>query len=286
MQVNEHTIIVKGLQKEYRFIQITDSHILLQDDDFDAKKKEVYKRRESILFTRNGTTPEVKLSSMMDYAKKNNLFPIFSGDILDYPSKANFAYFDKELSKVDDYFFVLGNHDWTYMDQYQGLIDYNDYRSEETFNKYYHLFDKYVKDGSLKAQKREFDDLVLLGIDTYDGEISEDEVDYFKKVIKLNKPIIIVAHIPYYEKDMQPVMDAFAPGYLTKVCFGQEKLPMGKNEKRFKELMLDPNNKVIAYLAGHCHCTMNTKIDGLIPQFVLGGSYEDEVNVFIIKPGE
>lgn len=286
MKINTHKIKVKGLKREYRFMQITDLHIILEDNDFSIEKKKVYLKRKDILFTRNGTSVEYKFLKMMEYAKNNKLFPILSGDILDFPSKSNLAFLDEVLSKFDDYFFVMGNHDWTYMDQYQGLIDYDDYRSEDTFKKYYHLFDKYVKDGTLAAEKREFDDLILFGYDGHDGDISKDQVDYFEQLIKLNKPILVVSHIPFYEKDMQKTFDEFAPGYLKKVAFGQEKLPMGENEKRFKELLLNPNSHVIAYLCGHAHCTVNTKIGGIVPQYLLGGSYEDEVNLFILTPGD
>lgn len=286
MKINNHIIKVKGLKRSYKFMQITDLHLLLFDDDFSEEKKAKYSKRKAIHFTRQGTTPEEKLSGMMDYAAKNKLFPIFSGDILDFPSKANIDFFDKEIKKVPDYFFVIGNHDWTYMDKYQELTDVEDYRTEETFNKYYHLFDKYVKDGTLSIEKKEFDDLILFGIDGHDGDINKEQVDYFEELIKLKKPILVICHIPFYEKDMQPTFDDFAPGYLKKVAFGQENLPMGENEKRFKELLMDPNSKVIAYLCGHAHCTVDTLIGGVTPQYLLGGSYEDEVNLFILTPGD
>ena len=286
MIINEHVIKVNGLKREYHFMQITDLHMILLDDDASPEKKSVYLNREKILFVRNGSKPEEKLSEMMDYCVKHNLFPIFSGDIFDFPSRNNFAFFDNELNKIKDYFFVMGNHEWTYMDKYNGLIEEDDYRSKETFDKYYHLFDKYVKDGSLETEKREFDDLIIFGFDGHDGDINEKQVEYFEELIKLNKPILVVSHIPFYEKEMQPTFDAFAPGYLKKVAFGQEQLPMGKNEKRFKELLMDPKNKVIAYLCGHAHCTVNCKIGGVVPQYLLGGSYEGEVNIFHLIPGE
>lgn len=286
MKVNRHIIKVKGLKKEYKFLQITDLHILLFDDDFSREKKEVYKRRKEILFNRNSTTSEYKFSKMIDYAKENNLFPILTGDIIDFPSKANIEFLDKELNEVDDYFFVIGNHDWTYMDKYQGLINYDDYRSKETFDKYYHLFDKYVKDGSLEMEKREFEDLIIFGLDTHDSHINKEQVDYFESLIRLNKPILVVGHTPFYELDMQKTYDEFAPGYLNKVAFGQEQLPMGENEQRFKELLINPNSRVVAYLCGHAHCTIDTKIGGIIPEYQLGGSYEDEVNLIVLTPGD
>lgn len=286
MKINNHVIKVKGLKNEYHFMQITDLHMMLLDDAFSSEKRNVYAKREQILFDRNGTTPEEKLTKMMDYCAECDLFPIFSGDIFDFPSKSNFHYFDKELKKVNDYFFILGNHEWTYMDKYNGLIDYDDYRSKEAFDKYYHLFDKYIKDGSLEVQKREFDDLIIFGLDGHDGDINEEQVNYFEELIKLNKPILVVCHIPYYEIVMQKTFDDFAPGYLKKVAFGQEQLPMGPNEKRFRNLLMDPNSHVIAYLCGHAHCTVDCKIGGVVPQYLLGGSYEDEVNVFTLIPGE
>lgn len=286
MKINEHILSVKGLKHTYRFLQITDLHILLLDDDFSKEKKEVYTRRKGILFTRNGTSSEYKFSNMMTYAHEHHLFPILTGDILDFPSKTNIDFLDQELAKVDDYFFVVGNHDWTYMDQYQGLINDDDYRSKETFDKYYHLFDKYVKDGTLEAEKREFEDLLIFGLDTHDSHISKEQVDYFESLIQLHKPILIAAHAPFFEADMQKTYDAFAPGYLKKVAFGQKQLPLGENERRFKELLINPNSNVVAYLCGHAHCTISTKIGGIVPEFQLGGSYEDEVNLIVLTPGE
>lgn len=284
MKINNFTLKVKGLKKEYKFLHITDLHLLIQDEDFSKEKSEVYARREKIHFTRNGTKPQEKLTEMVDYAAKNNLMPIFSGDILDFPSKANFAFFDKELSKAKDYFFVLGNHDWTYMDKYQGLIEEDDYRSKKTFDKYYHLFDKYVKDGSLNTQKMEFDDLIIFGLDTHDSHIDNEQVQYFKELIKLNKPVLVVGHAPFFEEGMDEVFQAFAPGYLKKVAFGQKDMPMGENEKNFKELLVNPKNNIVAYLCGHAHVSINNKIGGIVPQFLLGGSYEGEVNQFTLVP--
>ena len=288
MNILRQTIEVPGLTKEYSFLHITDMHIILIDEDFSNEKKEVYTKRKNILFKRHDTMPEDKLHEMIDYCVKENLMPVFSGDIFDFPSKSNFELIDKEFSRLKDFVFVLGNHEWSYMDCYQGLCKNNDYRTKETFEKYYHLFEKYSPTRNSKYFKKDMGEFLFVCFDNcdegYSGGYNKEQVKFLKECISLNKPIIIVGHVPFYEEDMYKPMQDFAPGYLNACAYGQKLVPLNGEAKEIRNLILDPKNKIIAFLAGHIHCTVDTKIGGLVPQFTLGGSYEGDARLFTLKP--
>lgn len=46
----------------------------------------------------------------LDYARKNELFVVCTGDLIDFMSHANFEYLDHAFDGVD-YVYALGNHD-------------------------------------------------------------------------------------------------------------------------------------------------------------------------------
>ena len=106
------TTVKIGLDAPVRFLHITDSHISLADEcDSERLKRLAAARRANCFETGREDGVTVRLyEKAIDYARKNELFVVCTGDLIDFMSHANFAYLDHAFDGVD-YVYALGNHD-------------------------------------------------------------------------------------------------------------------------------------------------------------------------------
>lgn len=98
--------------RRVRFLHITDSHISLADEcDSERLKRLAAARRANCFETGREDGVTVRLyEKAIDYARKNELFVVCTGDLIDFMSHANFVYLDHAFDGVD-YVYALGNHD-------------------------------------------------------------------------------------------------------------------------------------------------------------------------------
>ena len=111
LQITQTTVKL-GLDSPVRFLHITDSHISLADEnDSERLKTLAAARRANCFETGRADGITVRFyDQAIEYARKNELFVVYTGDLIDFMSHANFAYLDHAFDGVD-YVYALGNHD-------------------------------------------------------------------------------------------------------------------------------------------------------------------------------
>lgn len=114
------TIEISGLSKEYKFLYITDAHLILLDGTENENVKEYAMERMAGFAHDNAFPIEEQFEMWLSEAEKEQVDTVLlGGDTIDFPSDANINYLDEHLSALKiPYMYTPGNHDWTYPWEY------------------------------------------------------------------------------------------------------------------------------------------------------------------------
>ena len=93
LDIRKTTIKVDGLKKEYKFLQISDLHMLKMDERDSEARRKGYKKRADDYFTLNGVPTYDLLPTFLEVAKSENALPIFTGDTVDIPTESAYEVF-------------------------------------------------------------------------------------------------------------------------------------------------------------------------------------------------
>ena len=94
MKINKKELTIEGLQKEYYFLHITDTHA----------------GRESL--TMDGISAAERLKEYVEYANEERLSGVLlTGDIIDNPAPENLTLLKMQLEALQvPYLYIPGNH--------------------------------------------------------------------------------------------------------------------------------------------------------------------------------
>lgn len=291
IKIDHTTIKVKGLKKQYKFMQISDLHILKTDERDGTERQNGYRQRAEDYFTYNGIPSYDFLPMFLECAKKENALPVFTGDTVDMPTECAFEILDKFLPPVPNSFFILGNHDWTFMDYYHGInkdkLKKDDFWCEEYYKNYYSRFKKYAIDGNLNSQAIELDEIIYAGFDTGNDKFDQEQYEFFLNLTKKGKPIIIFCHTPFFCETLhQPLVERWGEAGAESTVINGKRCPMDEYTKKFYQEMLKPENQVVAVVAGHNHLQHDDLIEGKIWQYSAAGAYEGFARIFTVEGDE
>ena len=283
MDIRKTIIKVKGLKNEYKFMQISDLHILKTDARDGEARQNGYKQRGEDYFMCNGIPSYDYLPMFLDYAKKENAMPIFTGDTVDIPTESAFDILDKYMPLPPDALFILGNHDWNFMDHYYKIIQEKD-NYEEYYQKYYPRFQKFAVNGNLNSQAIELEEIIYAGFDTGNDKFDREQYEFLLSLTAKKKPIIIFSHVPFYCETLhQPLVERWGESTAEGTVINGKRNPMDEYTRKFYEVMMNPENKIVAVVAGHNHLEHDDLIEGKIWQYSAAGAYEGIARLFIVK---
>ena len=262
--LHEYQIPVKGVAKKVLY-HISDIHLAHSDDpaaiekplDYETWLKgwpgfaighgEPYAEAQMKL-------PEDHLACLLELADAGDAI-VFTGDICDKVSHANLRILDAELEKISKpWLGVCGNHDCP-----ADLPDGYRY-------------------SAIKAPVQVLDlgDLILLGIDNSQRQISPAQSDQVRRILALGKPVIVVLHIPIMTESnwevLLPCGDYFR---LNHPAANAETLA-------FIDLLRQNAGQIVAVLAGHLHFLNESEIAPGLPQFVCSQSVLGNINRYEI----
>ena len=270
--IEERTIVLPGLKNTYRFMFVSDLHLLtINDEVSDASLEEIRGRYE--LSSANGHSAADTLPAIIK--KANELKPdavLFGGDMLDFLSEENAKILSENLDKLEvPYMYVTADHDiccwWT------------DYTSEE--------------EASLRellpaspVQVMDYDEFVILGISDNTSQLTPEALSQIKDVFATGKPVIVMQHVPV-DSDTE---DSETLRILSKQNWGDRVLLWGEGDyydpdeptKEYLELLLGPSSNVAAVLAGHLHFRYEGKITDTATQYIFNPAYSGEIAVFTV----
>lgn len=114
IMVEEKTLVIPGLEREYRYLFLSDTHIIsLDGEESEQQLENALPRRDTLFKDELGRTPEEIFPDWIAYANEQQVDGLLlGGDVIDFPSQGNLSFLEKNLEMLEmPYLYVPGNHD-------------------------------------------------------------------------------------------------------------------------------------------------------------------------------
>ena len=179
-----------GLVQPVRLLHVTDSHICLANEADAAYDPELpaHAKQRGDAF---GGEEQVEsyLTQAIEYAKRENIPMLHTGDLYDFLSEANFAYMKQALSQVDS-IYAAGNHDFCHFVG-RAIEDYQ-YKWENL-----RRVQPYVKQ-NLYFDSRVIGGLNIVTLDDGYYLFSKGQEEMLRAEAAKGYPILLCMHVPLY----------------------------------------------------------------------------------------
>jgi predicted phosphodiesterase len=255
-----------GLGHELKFLHITDVHIAL-DDEGDERGRFQYFDHALQYF-----------EQACNYAKKNNLMMLNTGDFLDFFSSRNFEYADKYLLPTDT-IYAAGNHDFCHW--VGRATEDHAYKWNNIKHSAPHL------PNNLYFYSRIVDGVNFVTLDDSYYLITDGQTDLLRAEAARGYPIVLGIHNPLFTKALADHI--LSGGSKTTYLVGAPKEYTDKypNDRSLLQLPDDTTLRAIDYIksepmikvifSGHTHINFEDALDGGTPQITTSGSYKGYV---------
>lgn len=272
LNVQNQTIEIPGVEGEYRFLYISDLHIIVQNDEIAENDVVTIQDRYNAFSNSQLHSAEEMYQYIIESVNQTDIDAVLmGGDMIDFLSKANWDYLKNGFDTLEKpYLFATADHDvctwWT------------EYSEEEQ---------KTIKDsmGLNLVNTLEYDDFIILSVGESTSQITKEALAEIEKVFDVGKPIILVTHVPF-----EPLEDD-GLGEMSKANWGDRKLLWGddcyyvpnETTQQFMDMIYAENSPVVAVLTGHLHFEYIGMINNQVKQYVFNPAYSGEVILFTIK---
>lgn len=263
-----YSIDIPGLKKEYEFLYITDTHIIVPSEKEDTRILEYSRERLSAFASQAETASDISFADWVEYANVNEFTGLLlGGDIIDCPSPSNLEYLASCLAGLRiPYAYTLGNHDWTYPWEYM-----TDAGREE----YLPLLSSYME-GNPVIHTLEYEEFIIVAVDNSSNQIHPAALEQYKAVLFKNKPVILMLHVPLYTES---VLAKAKNEWQNPVILGggiHGGIYPDAVSAEFIALTTSKDSTVAAVLAGHVHFADKGTIAGEknVPQIVGDAGYK------------
>ncbi|MBQ7380092.1 MAG: metallophosphoesterase [Clostridia bacterium] len=271
----ETTIAIKGLSHSYKLYHITDLHLTkIGENEPDFRHQEAA-LRASCIFEIDGTPVGQRLEDYYADARKWGAdLMLMTGDMTDTPSDPNVQTLYEAIGTGGvKTFFVIGNHDWSYSD---------DYHTENARVQHYHKFAP-LSDGAVARHYLEYSDLIIAGIDNGLECVQDEDIDFLKTLAGKGKPIVLCMHIPIN----CPTLEAeTVKNWHRNINIGQGAIVKNEATPRFCEYVRDPASGIAAVIVGHLHFSHEDELAPGLVQYITGGAYLGISRKITLVPGE
>lgn len=268
--ITEETVFIEGLEGEYTFLFLTDSHVVIQDDKASEQEREYAEQRYGMFVNVEGVSSAEQFPAWIAYANEMDVDAVLlGGDIIDSPSDANVEWLQEQLEELEmPYLYVPGNHDWTYPWEY--MTDYG--------KKHYLSRLAPMMQGNTAVQSMEIGELFFVGVDNSTNQVDPDAISGYEELLEQDKPVIVMNHVPYSAESLMPkALEAWSSPTVIGDGDGGGIWPDEISES-FLELTTAEGSPVKLVLAGHVHFFDDGIIDGerQLRQIVGNAAYEGD----------
>lgn len=257
----ETTIAVRGLEREYTFLHVTDLHSSRFTEDETAAMPR--NRVDYITARRRDWGYEMltedRMPAFFAYADSIHADAVLmTGDMLDFPSDGNVKLlYDCVKQAKTPSIFTPGNHDWSFADDYHTA-----YAESVQMPKLADLCG-----GDTAFHTVEYPDLIVCALDNCRDYVTADTVSRFIDLQRRGKPILLMMHIPLRVE----TLDADTVNYWRRnLTMGPGGLRAWDSNVRilYREAAERPDTNVALVAAGHIHFHHTDTLPNGVPQVV------------------
>lgn len=267
-------VSMPGVTKEYKFIYISDLHIIMDTDAVaDERVEEVKQRVEAYRQPSGYTSAEIwlKLAEKIDSCNADAV--LLGGDLVDFACAENVERLKEGLRMIKTPVLYVGaDHDFRPF--------YCDGVSDDEIPSFYSEFN-----GMQDTPLLEFPEFCIVGINNSTSQRTDAQMAGFRKVLEKNKPIMLLTHVPFLPK----ADDSLAE--LSKRVKGDRVLLWGEGcyyqpKDYTVELMnavYDVNGPIKQVVCGHLHHTWDGNLTENTKQHVFGHAASGNIGVITVK---
>lgn len=264
--VAEERIEIEGVKGEYTFLFLTDTHIVVPDEEDTEEVQQYAKPRLEEFQDEKKIPSSQQFAAWMEYANEEQVDALLlGGDILDYPSEANLSFLGENLEALQTpYLYAPGNHDWTYPWEYM-----TPYAKDMLLP----MLNPYMQSNTAIHQI-ELEELILVAVDNSTNQITPEALEEYKAILEKGKPVIVVLHVPLLT---QSVLTKAKEVWSSPVVLGGGNyggIYPDETSTEFINLTTAEDSPVAAVLAGHVHFSDRDVINENIVQIVGAAGYQ------------
>lgn len=258
-----HTVVEIGLEKPFKVLHITDTHITESNEDDSEKMQALMKRRKEV-FLKLGRTPDKEpqehLKEALALADAEGAYPVLTGDLMDANAHGSRIILE-EILKGRDYLYTAGSHEGQTTNWLEPMEEADPYYKE--FCDYYA-----TRFGTWFFDHKIINGVNLVTMDDAPNFFTEDSYLRLQGEINRGLPIVLFMHNPLNCTSLQkqwPYCSDEAYEISRKTVALIESCPLIK-----------------AVFAGHWH-TNDEYPDHRPPVYVTGGTFTGTVRMIEIQ---
>lgn len=259
-------IFLQGLNGEYDFLFLTDTHmVVLSDEDSPQERTSAGERKEQFV-NAEGISSAEQFEEWMQYTNDQRLDGLLlGGDIIDSPAKGNIRYLGQQLGKLKiPFVYTPGNHDWTQPWEYM---------TKTAKEEFLPRLRPYMN-GNEVIHKMDMGELRIIAVDNSSNQINDRALLTYANLLKTDKKVILLLHVPLLT---QSVLEKARNVWSSPVVLGGGNyggIYPNAASQRFLELTTAADSPVVLVLAGHVHFYNKDYINGKILQIVGPAGYQ------------
>lgn len=274
MSLEEINVTLENLEEEYRFIYISDLHIIVENEQIASDSIENVNERLDFYRQPSGITSAEawnEISSVLDSCNADAI--LIGGDMVDYASSTNIQCFINGMKNIETPVVYVGaDHDFQPY--------YCENVSNESIKEMYDMID-----GNEEVPILELEDLCIVGINNATSNILDSSVSKVKEAIALGKPIFMLTHVP-----LNSLVDS-SLSEESKEVWGNRALVWGENcyyvpnnnTAQLLELVYAQDSLVKEVFSGHLHFTWDGQLTENTHQHVFDDAASGHVGIITVS---
>lgn len=266
MHITEETLEIDGLKREYTFLFLTDTHMVVPDGEDSEQIEEYAGQRLAEFRNAEGVASAEQFEQWINYANRQQVDALLlGGDIIDYPSAANIKYLEEHLEKLEmPYLYTAGNHDWTFPWEYMTQYGRETYRP---------MLEPFMQ-SDCAIHELEFEDFIIVAVDNSSNQIEPEAMEKYREILNKNKPVIVLLHVPLLTQSVLTKAKEVWSGGVVLGGGNYGGIYPDEISAEFMELTTAGDSPVAAVLAGHVHFYDKDGINERIIQLVGDAGYK------------
>ncbi|PCJ57963.1 MAG: hypothetical protein COA79_14415 [Planctomycetota bacterium] len=276
---------VPGLKKSMRIMHLTDCHVALcdeRDQEYKDKCSESYDSWCTYRADKDGNaipTDKTFADALNETRQLEIDVLILTGDIIHFPSQASIEFVANRIAELDiPTLYVTGNHDWLFIGS--SIVDGFQEKWMKTLLPLHH--------GAGSYGTKIINDIKFLWIDNSIMQISTVQLEFMKKELQDDQPIVLLIHIPI---SIDTLRERTIKRWKQPLLMGDPYWDEDQNHEvvnepstlEFLELV-KTSDKIIMTLSGHIHFPHSDKLNEDSVQYVGNPGYLNGRRIIDITP--
>ena len=272
-----------GAKKPFRALHFSDTHL-----NFMSAAEQVSEGAKRAFKNRVPVFPQslVNFQATVDYARRNGLVMLHTGDLVDYESEANYAIAGRMFGNMADLHFAIGNH------------EYWNPKGGKSRDEIRERVRKTIP-ADLQVSSRILNGVNFVAFDDANNNVSPDVCRRVKAEFGKGLPVVLMMHVPFYtpatfEWSFETLgcgtkygtADiAGVPAEIVRSKYRPNQIDYNIPRAPTLELMafLKEQRTLKAILCGHMHTAFSDRFSDTATQYIVGGNFKGEAYEIVFK---